>query len=105
MRTSRAALELSAPGLGFGGPGGGNANSPFSTIEVRMVPENVTIAPRTIAPEAESGRPSLAADRLVMVKRGEGLDEVLASAGVGKDVAASVKAAFRGANLNNAITE
>lgn len=105
MRTSRAALELGAPSVGFGAPSGANANSPFSAIEVRMVPENVTIAPRTTAPEAESGRSPIATDRLIMVRHGEGLEEVLADAGVGKDVATNVKAAFRGANLNDLIVE
>jgi murein DD-endopeptidase MepM/ murein hydrolase activator NlpD len=105
MRTSRAALEPGGTSVGFGAPSGGSVNSPFSAIEVRMVPENVTIAPRTSAPESESGRPPIATDRLMTVRHGEGLDDVMAGAGVNKTVAANVRAAFRGANLNDLIAE
>ena len=105
MRTSRAALDPGGPSLGFGAPSSGNANSPFSAIEVRMVPENVTIAPREPAPEADSALSPGAMDRLVSVRRGESLDEILTEAGVGKDVIANVKASFRGASLGDLLSE
>ncbi len=107
MRTSRAALEVAPPGLGLGlnTPAAANANSPFSAIEVRMVPENVTIAPRATDPAAETGHSPGASDRLITVRHGEGLGDILAGAGVGAEVAAGVKAAFRGANLGDLVTE
>ena len=44
MRTSRAGLEAGGPDLGLGVVANSTVNSPFSAIEVRMVPENVTLA-------------------------------------------------------------
>jgi murein DD-endopeptidase MepM/ murein hydrolase activator NlpD len=105
MRTSRAALELGGPSLGFGASSGGATNSPFSAIEVRMVPENVTIAPRTAAPQSDSSGSPMASDRLVVARRGDSLDDILAGAGIGKDVIANVKASFRGANLGDLLSE
>lgn len=105
MRTSRAALELGGGGVGFGTPNGGNANSPFSAIEVRMVPENVTIAPRAATPEGESGQSPVASDRLVVVKRGDSLEDILTGAGVDRGAIASVRASFRGANLADLLSE
>jgi len=96
MRTSRAGLELGASGLAYATPGVSSSNSPFSSIEVRMVPENVTLAPRSSPPPGDASRPSPATDRLVVVKHGEGLDDVLAEANIGKDVGSAIKSAFRG---------
>jgi murein DD-endopeptidase MepM/ murein hydrolase activator NlpD len=107
MRTSRAALEVAPTGLGLGSnaPTAANANSPFSAIEVRMVPENVTIAPRATDPAAENGHSPVANERLITVRRGEGLGDVLIGAGVGADAAANVQTAFRGAKLSDLVTE
>ncbi|HUO53994.1 MAG TPA: M23 family metallopeptidase, partial [Rhodoblastus sp.] len=107
MRTSRASLEIGTPGLGLGAnaPANVNANSPFSAIEVRMVPENVTIAPRVTDPASESGQSPVGDDRLITVRHGEGLDDALAAAGVDKAVAANIKTAFRAAKLGDLVTE
>ena len=95
MRTSRASLDVGGSGLSYASPGVSNSNSPFSSIEVRMVPENVTLAPRTSSPPTDAGRPADANERLIIVRHGEGLDDVLAGAQISKDVAAAVKEAFR----------
>jgi murein DD-endopeptidase MepM/ murein hydrolase activator NlpD len=95
MRTSRAALDAAGAGLAYATPGVANSNSPFSSIEVRMVPENVTLAPRTTPPPFEGGRAGSSSERLVVIRHGEDLDDVLTVAGVGADVAASIKKALR----------
>jgi murein DD-endopeptidase MepM/ murein hydrolase activator NlpD len=95
MRTSHAALDVAGSGLSYASPGISHSNSPFSSIEVRMVPENVTLAPRSSPASSDAANSAAAADRLVIVRHGEDLDDVLAAANVGKDVAAAVKAAFR----------
>jgi murein DD-endopeptidase MepM/ murein hydrolase activator NlpD len=95
MRTSRAALDAAGAGLAYATPGVANSNSPFSSIEVRMVPENVTLAPRTTPPPVEGGRAGSSSERLVVIRHGEDLDDVLTVAGVGADVAASIKKALR----------
>jgi murein DD-endopeptidase MepM/ murein hydrolase activator NlpD len=105
MRTSRAGLEAGGANLGLGGNANSAVNSPFSSIEVRMVPENVTVAPRTTDPAAGLGRSPINNARLVTVDRGESIDAILAGAGLGKDVIANVRAAFRGANLATLVTD
>ena len=95
MRTSRASLDVGASPLSFASPGVSNSNSPFSSIEVRMVPENVTLAPRTAPPPSEGARPAAASERMIVVRHGEGLEDVLAGARIAKDVVAAVKDAFR----------
>ncbi|MCI4678138.1 M23 family metallopeptidase [Rhodoblastus acidophilus] len=105
MRTSRAGLETGANGLGLGANANTNANSPFSSIEVRMVPENVTLAPRTTDPTSESGRSPLNDDRLVTVAHGDDIDDILARAGLGKDVIANIKTAFRSARLDKLVAD
>lgn len=105
MRTSRAALDISGPGLGYAAPGVSDSNSPFSTIEVRMVPENVTLAPRSSPPPSDAGHSAPATERLFVVRHGESLDDVLGDAQVGKDVAAAIKAAFRAKGMPDPATD
>jgi len=64
--------------------------APFSSIEVRMVPENVTVMPRT----DEKPQATQMEERLVVVRHGETLEDVLRNAGVGKDKIAQIVAAF-----------
>ncbi len=75
MRTSHAntlgALAYANPNDGFGD------HSPFSSIVVRMVPENETSIPR-------SPGGATADDRLVVMHRGESLQNLLLTAGVGR---------------------
>ncbi len=73
-RTSRADLGA----LAYANPMGGLGASPFSSIEVRMVPENVTVVPR--APTPPDGSPS--DEKLVVMRHGESPEDMLLTAGV-----------------------
>ncbi len=95
MRTSRAGLDAAEAGLAYATLGISNSNSPFSSIEVRMVPENVTLARKSITPQADAAHPAPATERLIVVRHGEGLDDILGAAGVGKDVTKAIKETFR----------
>jgi murein DD-endopeptidase MepM/ murein hydrolase activator NlpD len=95
MRTSRAGLDVAGSGLAYATPGISNSNSPFSSIEVRMVPENVTLAPKSVAPQGDAAHPAPATERLIIVRHGESLDDILGAAGVGKDVIKAIKETFR----------
>ena len=90
-RTSRATLDPLA--LGYAAPGGTaptTLSAPFSSIEVRMVPENVTITPRVTA------QPTQMEEKLAVARRGETLADVLAANGVPKARVAGVMAAYKG---------
>ena len=96
MRTSRARLDPTG-GLGAETP---LANSPFSTIQVKMVPENLTLLPK--APVNPRSQPP--ADRLVVVRKGEVLEDVLRNGGVAKLQIKTAAAAF-GAKRNEIVNE
>jgi len=87
-RTSRAAIDPTA--LAYAAPGTSALTAPFSSIEVRMVPENVTVAPR------DTPQPTQMEEKLAIVRHGEGLEEVLGANGVPKARIAAVVAAYRG---------
>jgi murein DD-endopeptidase MepM/ murein hydrolase activator NlpD len=86
-RTSRAAID--PLGLNYSAPGS-SLNAPFSSIEVRMVPENVTIAPR------DTVQPTQMEEKLAVVRHGESLESVLIANGVPRSRVAAVIAAWRG---------
>jgi len=65
----------------------------FSGIEVRVVPENVTNAPKT--PMAASREP-LVEDKLLITRRGENFETVLRNAGANRDQIISMIKAFDG---------
>jgi murein DD-endopeptidase MepM/ murein hydrolase activator NlpD len=88
MRTSRAAFNPVGT-LSYARAGEAIMNAPFSSIEVRMVPENVT----QVARSADS-QPTQMSEKLALVRRGEGLDDVLRANGVPRDRIAAVMAAF-----------
>ena len=88
MRT-RIGLERS-PALGYANVPDVGIASPFSSIQVRMVAENVTILPKAIVnPRGLQG-----SERLVVIRHGESLEDVLRAAGVGKEQIKAVVAAF-----------
>ncbi len=98
MRTSRANF----PGvLAYANPAEAVTTTPFSSIEVRMVPENVTNVERS----AQAPQPTQMEERLVVVRHGETLDDVLASAGAAKDQIGAVIAAFGLKRGEAAVTE
>jgi len=87
-RTSRANL---APALAYANPNDLVASSPFSSIEVRMVPENVSIIPRT---DESAPQVSQMEERLAVVNHGETLEDVLHEAKVPAEQIAKIIAAF-----------
>jgi hypothetical protein len=68
MRTSRAAFDLNGA-MPMGSADTTLMSAPFSNIQVRMVPENVSLIAKTDAPEAEK----IAIEKLVIVRRNERL--------------------------------
>ncbi|QGM96135.1 M23 family metallopeptidase [Methylocystis parvus] len=87
-RTSRAAA-IDPQALAYATPGA-SLTAPFSSIEVRMVPENVTIAPR------DTPQPTQMEEKLAVVRHGEGLEDILLANGVPRLRIAAVAAAYRG---------
>ena len=88
MRTSRAAFNP-VGALSYARAGDALINAPFSSIEVRMVPENVTQVARSADPQ-----PTQMNEKLALVRRGEGLEDVLRANGVPRERIAAVMAAF-----------
>ncbi len=87
MRTSRA---NPVGALAYANPSDPISSAPFSSIEVRMVPENVTVKPRTTAPHEVTQMDR----RLVVIRHGETLERVLEAANVPKETIAAVIAAL-----------
>ena len=88
MRTSRAGVDPLGS-LSYATTGSVESNAPFSSIEVRMVPENVTnIAKSPVDPRVQSG------ERLVHIRHGETFEDVLRANGVAKDAISPILAAF-----------
>lgn len=87
-RTSRA-TGIDPGALAYATPGT-SLTAPFSSIEVRMVPENVTIAPR------DTPQPTQMEEKLAVVRHNEGLEDILTANGVPKARIAAVIAAFKG---------
>jgi murein DD-endopeptidase MepM/ murein hydrolase activator NlpD len=88
-RTSRATVNPLAMSYATPGDAPTTLSAPFSAIQVRMVAENVTVAPRVTA------QPTQMEEKLVAVKHGEGLSDVLAANGVAKPRIAAVMAAYK----------
>ena len=88
MRTSRATLGLPAA-LSYGSPEN-IMTAPFSSIQVRMVPENVTVIEQTNRSH-EAADPS---ERLVVLHHGDTLDEVLQANGATRDQVRGIITAF-----------
>ncbi len=87
-RTSQAGIDpLGA--LSYATSGAEGANAPFASIEVRMVPENVTDAVKAPADDQPIGR-----ERLVQMRHGETFEDVLRANGASKDAASAILAAF-----------
>ncbi|MGJ0506095.1 MAG: M23 family metallopeptidase [Methylocystis sp.] len=87
-RTSRAA-GIDPGALAYATPGA-SLTAPFSSIEVRMVPENVTIAPR------DTPQPTQMEEKLAVVRHNEGLEDILAANGVPRARIAAAVAAYKG---------
>ena len=88
MRTSRASMD-SLGAVAYATTGAASASAPFSSIEVRMVPENVTNAPRSRVADDQS-----ASERLVIVRHGETFEDILRANGASKEAVGAIIAAF-----------
>ncbi|MGH6845917.1 MAG: M23 family peptidase, partial [Methylocella sp.] len=98
MRTSRANL----PGVfAYANPASPITTAPFSTIEVRMVPENVTSFGRS----PQVAQPTQMDERLVVVRHGETIEGVLRGAGLTKDQVTGIVGAFGVARGEAAVAE
>jgi len=91
MRTSRAGLG-GGDALAYANVGDPVPRSPFSSIEVRMIPENVTLIPKAEAAQ----QPTQMEERLVIVRHGESFEDVLAANNVPRDTISNIIAALKG---------
>lgn len=100
MRTSRVA----GPGLAYANVGEPVVSStPFSSIEVKMVPENVTLISKSQPPTDK--QPTQMDERLVVVRHGETLQDVLRANSIGKQQAAEIVAALGGRKADSVASE
>ena len=90
-RTSRTGADLGA-GLGFASIGAGALSGPFSNIQVRMVPENVTPIPKATAEAKDSD------ERLVLVRKNDTIEDVLRANGASREQIAIIVAALKRAD-------
>lgn len=88
MRTSRASLDPTG-GLAYARGDAPLPSSIFSSIDVRMVPENVTLIGKS--PPRSNAAPE---ERLVIVRHNETLDDALRSADVPRDDLGLIVTAF-----------
>ncbi len=87
MRTSRAGMFSALP---YANPNDPLSSSPFSQIEVRMVPENVTVVPRSTSLQ----QPTEMEERLIVIRHGQTLEDALHGAGIDDAAVAQVANAF-----------
>lgn len=88
MRTSRASLGF-AGALGLAAPGATLAN-PFSNIEVKMVPENVTVAQQST--RSHDGLDTT--EKLIVLRHGETLEGLLRANGADAATVRGIVTAF-----------
>lgn len=98
MRSIRAGLDPAA--LAYARVGNPAPPAPFSSIAVRMVPENVTLVPRSLG-----GSRKLNRRRVVIVRHGDTLQSILRAAGATQDAIKGVLAAFKTGPGHSPVTE
>lgn len=96
-RTSRAAID--PVGLSYANVGDTRFSTAFSSIEVRMVPENLTLIARADAQQRDTE------ERVVVVRRGESLEDILNEAGASRDIIRRIAAALGTRRGQPAVTE
>ncbi len=89
MRTSQAAGDPLAAALAYATVGSVSPSAPFASIEVRMIPENVTNVGKS--PGGEDASPN---EKLVQMRHGETFEDVLKANGATPEAAAAILAAF-----------
>ena len=87
MRTSQAGGQA-LRALSYATVGAAAPTTPFASIEVRMIPENVTNA---VKATPDNGSPS---EKLVQMRHGESFEDVLKTNGASAEDAAAILAAF-----------
>lgn len=100
LMLSRTLLQP-APGVGEQARDLSPIDTPFSAIEVRVVPENVTILPKNPA-TLQAGLPE---EQQIQLKKGETLDQALKTNGASPEQIRSIVAALGGRARVNAIPE
>jgi murein DD-endopeptidase MepM/ murein hydrolase activator NlpD len=88
MRTSKATGDSLGALTPYATTGTVSPSTPFASIEVRMIPENVTNAAKA---NAEDASPS---ERLVQMHHGESFEDVLKSNGASPEAVQGILAAF-----------
>jgi murein DD-endopeptidase MepM/ murein hydrolase activator NlpD len=88
MRTSRAGGEALRALTAYANLGASTPSTPFASIEVRMIPENVTNA---VKASADNASPS---EKLVQIRHGETFEDVLKANGASPEDAGAILAAF-----------
>ncbi len=89
MRTSQAAGEPLSAISSYATVGSVSPNAPFASIEVRMIPENVTDVAKAAA--SEDASPS---EKLVQMRHGESFEDVLKANGATPEAILAILAAF-----------
>jgi murein DD-endopeptidase MepM/ murein hydrolase activator NlpD len=96
-RTSRAAID--PLGLSYANAGDTRFSTVFSSIEVRMVPENVTLIGRADAQHRDTE------ERVVVVRRNETIEDILAEAGANRETIRRIVAALGARRGQAAVSE
>ncbi len=89
MRTSQAAGDPLGAALSYATVGSVSPSAPFASIEVRMIPENVTNVAKSSG--SDDASPT---EKLVQIRRGESFEDVLKANGATPEAAAAILAAF-----------
>ena len=84
MRTSQAAGDPLGSALSYATVGSVSPSAPFASIEVRMIPENVTNVGKSAG--ADDASPN---EKLVQMRHGETFEEVLKANGATPEAAAA----------------
>jgi murein DD-endopeptidase MepM/ murein hydrolase activator NlpD len=88
-RTTQAASDSPGGISSYAAVGNVSPSAPFASIEVRMIPENVTNVAKLSAPDDAS--PS---EKLVQLRHGESFEDVLKASGATPNEATAILAAF-----------
>jgi murein DD-endopeptidase MepM/ murein hydrolase activator NlpD len=89
MRTSHAGADSIGAASSYATVGNVASSAPFASIEVRMIPENVTNALKSASPD--DATPS---ERLMRLRHGESFEDMLRANGAGSEDASAITAAF-----------
>ena len=89
MRTSQAVSDQPGGPSAYATVGSVSSSAPFASIEVRMIPENVTNVGKSVRPEDAS--PS---EKLIQLRHGETFEDVLKANGATPEAALAIMAAF-----------